>query len=86
MNPAPAANLASLSSLALVVWQLALRARGATLWQVHARLERTGIVAEPGAGSAACRELVRAGYADKSPLGYRARQVRQLELVVGGGR
>ena len=74
-----------MSALALQVWQLALRARGATLWTVHARLERLGLVVEPSAVSAACRELVRAGYADKSPLGYRARQVRQLELVAGGG-
>lgn len=81
MNPA---NLSSLSTLALQVWQIALRSRGATLWQVHSRIERTGLVVEPGAVSTACRELVRAGYADKSPLGYRARQVRQLELSATG--
>ena len=86
MNPAA---LASLSSLALVVWQHGLRDRGVTLWTVHARLERLGLVVEPSTVSEACRELVRAGYADKSPFGYRARQVRQLELgaaAVGGGR
>lgn len=46
-------------------------------------------LAEPSAVSRACRELVRAGYADVSPFGYRARQVRQLELgagAQGGGR
>ncbi len=78
-----------MSALALQVWQLALRARGAALWTVHARLERLGLVVEPSTVSDACRELVRAGYADKSPFGYRARQVRQLELgaaAVGGGR
>ena len=79
------AALASLSSLALVVWQHGLRDRGASLWTVHARLERLGLVVGPSAVSEACRELVRAGYADKGPFGYRARQVRQLELGASGG-
>ena len=78
-------TLADLSTLALQVWQHARRERGATVWTVCDRLTRAGVFAEPREVSVACRELVRAGYARTSPLGYRARAERQIEMQIGGG-
>lgn len=71
----------TLSTLALTVWQHGLRERGATLFQVVARLERAGFTAIPPDVSLACRELVRAGFADKSALGYRCRKAYQPSLL-----
>lgn len=73
-------SASTLSTLALQVWQLGLRDRGASLWTIHARLERAGVIVDPRDVSAACRELLRANYADRSPFGYRSRQTRQLAL------
>ena len=75
----------TLSTLALDVWRHALRDRGASLWTVVQRLDEAGVYADPREVSRACRELVAAGYADKSPFGYRARAERQIEMQIGGG-
>ncbi len=78
-------SIATLSTLALAVWKHALTDRGAHLLIVLARLERAlGVTGDPEAISLACRELVRAGYAERSAFGYRARQVRQGELLGKG--
>lgn len=75
-------DLAELSALALAVWQHGLRPRGAGPFRIGARLERAlGQPVSPADVSLACRELVRAGLADRSAFGYRERQQRQMELV-----
>lgn len=74
-------SVSELSSLALTVWQHGLRERGATLFQVVARLERAGFTAIPPDVSIACRALVCAGFADKSALGYRCRKAYQPSLL-----
>lgn len=77
-------DAAQLSTLALDVWRFGLADRGEHLFAVVRRLERElGTMCDPQAVSAACRELVRAGYADRSALGYRRRAVGR-ELVLGG--
>ena len=74
-------DLATLSTLALDVWRFGLTDRGAHLFVVVRRLERElGTTCDPMAVSLACRALVLAGLADKSPFGYRRRQERQLEV------
>lgn len=77
------APVSSLSILASLVWLHGLRDRGANPFVIAARLERKlGQVFDAQSVSIACRELVSAGHADRSPFGYRARQVRQRELGV----
>lgn len=76
---------AQLSTLAMDVWRFGLAERGEHLFAVVRRLEqKTGTMCDPQAVSEACRELVRAGYADRSALGYRHRRVEQRELMLGG--
>lgn len=78
-------DAAQLSTLALDVWRFGLADRGEHLFAVVRRLERElGTMCDPQAVSAACRELVRAGYADRSALGYMRRRVGQRELALGG--
>jgi hypothetical protein len=78
-------DVAQLSTLALDVWRFGLAERGEHLFAVVRRLEqKMGTMCDPQAVSVACRELVRAGYADRSALGYRRRMVGQCELALGG--
>lgn len=74
-------TVAQLSTLALDVWRFGLTVRGAHLFVVVRRLERElAATFDPSSVSEACRELCRAGYADKSPLGYRAKKDVQGDL------
>ena len=70
-----------LTSLALTIWQHGLRERGAGPFLIANRVEiATGNPTDPASVSLACRELVAAGYAARSPFGYRATTARQLEI------
>ena len=72
-----------LSPLALAIWQHGLRERGAGPFLIANRVEvATGWTVDPASVSLACRELVRAGYAARSPFGYRAEVARQVEMEV----
>lgn len=76
-------SLATLSPLALAVWQHGLRDRGAGPFLIANRVEvATGWTVDPRSVSEACRALVRAGYAALSPFGYRACSARQAQLEV----
>ncbi len=74
-------DVGDLSALALEVWQFGLQDRGADVFKVARRVERAlQRTCDPESVSRACRDLVSAGYADRSPFGYRRRQGRQLEI------
>lgn len=76
-------SLGELSPLTIAVWQHGLRARGAGPFEVAERVEEaTGWIVDPRSVSEACRELVRDGYAARSPFGYRALAAKQGKLGV----
>jgi hypothetical protein len=77
----PPAPLEQLSSLALVIWRHVLTDHGQTVPEVADRLEAIGHIEAPQDVSAACKELVRAGWAMRRMRGFRHLRTEQLALT-----